>query len=32
MKLTATRNYEVEALFLQMKNGDWWGEMQRNAQ
>jgi hypothetical protein len=32
MKLTITRNYEVEAMFLKMKNGDSLGKIQRNAQ
>jgi hypothetical protein len=31
MKQTITQNYEVEAMFLKMKNGDRWGKIQRNA-
>jgi hypothetical protein len=31
MKLTTTRNYKVEAMFLKMKNGDRWGKIHRNA-
>jgi hypothetical protein len=32
MKLTMKRNYEVEAMFLKMKNGGMWGKIQRNSQ
>jgi hypothetical protein len=31
MKLTILRNYELKAMFLQIKNGDSWGKIQRNA-
>jgi hypothetical protein len=32
MKLTITRNYQLEAMFLKKKNGDRWGKIQRSAQ
>jgi hypothetical protein len=32
MKLTMKQNYEVEAMFLKMKNGGMWGKIQRNSQ
>jgi hypothetical protein len=32
MKLMITQNYEVEAMFLKMRNGARWGKIQRNAQ
>jgi hypothetical protein len=32
MKLTITQNYEVEAMFLKMKNVERWGKIQTNEQ
>jgi hypothetical protein len=32
MKLTIRRNYEMKAMFLKLKNGDRWGNIQINAQ